>query len=133
MLTRIKKIEAPYCLYIMFVFGFLPASCETCLLGTIITECVSMMRYQSKTFRYLTYVPLPCPKQKSYAFLVPPSHFLFVMINRLRQLVLIKCKKKKEHLKTNQSSKIGQSFGVIKFEFCKLTFCVLKAFCICGL
>lgn len=41
--------------------------------------------------------------------------------------------KKKEHLKTNQSSKIGQSFGVIKFEFCKLTFCVLKAFCICGL
>lgn len=44
-----------------------------------------------------------------------------------------KMQKKKEHLKTNQSSKIGQSFGVIKFEFCKLTFCVLKAFCICGL
>lgn len=27
--------------------------------------------------------------------------------------------KKKEHPKTNQSSKIGQSFWVIKFEFCK--------------
>lgn len=113
MLTKIKKIVAPYCLYIMFVFGSLEASCETCLLGTITSEFVSVMWYYRKTSFYLTYVPLSCPKLKSHCFCCVSGFFKTKWIVLLHLFVIYSDDNFKEWM---MKSKESFSFVLMQWE-----------------